>query len=123
MSISKKARGLKCALCHRGLLKQYKVYDVPTDEFGNCGAPEWYSDVTGYFYSKNSRGSADAVEVAGEIGGSSNGVCSMLVFPPVCKTSDLVEIGGLFYRVTNIRDIYSVCGILDLEVYPYENQV
>lgn len=120
--INSSAGRLRRALCHRGLLDKYDVYHVSRDKFGNLGVPKLYSCVVGYFYSKNPRGSGSTVEIAGEIAGSLNSAHRMIAFSTECKISDLIEVGGVFYRITNIRDIYSFCRILDLEEYPYENQ-
>lgn len=122
MNVSKKAHGLRCALCRRGLLATYNVYDVPKDEFGACGEPVPYADVKGYLFTKGSRSGADTMEIAGKIAGNTDGDRRMIAFEPVCRVDNLVEADGVFYRITAIRRVHSICLVMDLEVYPYEHQ-
>lgn len=120
MNINHKTGRLRCALCRRGLLATYNVYDVPRDEFGAWGEPVLYSSVTGYLFVKNTRSAADTLEIAGELTGCADGVCKLIAFSPECKISDLVEVDGVFYRIVRRRALDSICAVLELEVYPYE---
>lgn len=121
MSECNRAGGLRCALCRRGLLGTYNVYDVPRDEFGAWGEPVLYTSVTGYVFVKNARSAADTIEIAGELAGGADRVCRMIAFSPACKVSDLVEVDSAFYRIVGMRPLYAAVWALDLEVWPYEN--
>lgn len=122
MSGCNKTGGLRCALCRRGLLGTYHVYEVPRDEFGAWEEPVPYASVTGYVFTKNARSAADTVEIAGELAGGAEDVCRMIAFSPDGKVSDLVEVDGVFYRIVSMRVLYAAVWALDLEVWPYENQ-
>lgn len=114
------ARRLRCALCRKGLLQKYNVYDVPDD-----APPVLYSTVSGYFYRKGSRHSAGVLEIAGNLGEQSAYTCRMIAFADAdgtlgCKTGDLVDIsgtGGEIHRITGINDIHGIYYVLDLEVW------
>lgn len=118
------ARRLQCAICRRGLLKEYNVYDVPEE-----GAPVLYSAVSGYFYRKNACHLGEKLEIAGHISEGNSHYCRMLVFADTdnalgCKMEDLVDIGGpgsdgSIYRISDIYDLYGICSVLELEVWPY----
>lgn len=121
MNQAARTKRLRCALCLRGLLKEYNVYDLPDD-----GVPVLYSTVNGYFYRKGSRHSAEVLEVAGNISESSAYTFRMIVFKNAqgklgCKVGDLIELGveGNIYKIAEIREIYDICNVLDLEMYPY----
>lgn len=107
---------LRCALCRRGLLVRYNVYDTGhlTD-----GAPTLYTTVSGYFYRKGSRHQSEVLEIAGQLADSSLYTCRLLTFDCPCKVGDLVDIGGSVYRIAAIIEVYGICFTLDLEVHPY----
>lgn len=112
-------RRLKCAFCRRGLLKEYNVYDVPEE-----GSPVLYSAVSGYFYCKGARHSAEILEIAGNLKEQNAYTCRMIAFANAdgtlgCKTGDLADIGGRIYRIGDIREINGICWLLDLEAWPY----
>lgn len=116
------AKRLKCRLCRRGLLQKYNVYDLPEE-----GAPILYSVVNGYFYRKGSRHSAEVLEIAGNLSEKSAYTCRMIAFAnddgtPGCKVGDLIEVGGIgktVYKVAETNEIYDICYVLELEVWPY----
>ena len=122
MSGCNKSGGLRCALCRRGLLGTYNVYDLPRDEFGAWGEPVLYESVTGYLFIKNGRSAADTVEIAGELTGGASRVCRVIAFSPACKVFDLVEADGVLYRIVEMRALYGDVWALELEVWPDENR-
>lgn len=113
-------RRLKCTICRRGLLKEYNVYDVSEE-----GAPVLYSTVSGYFYRKNAWHLGEHLEIAGHINESNSHHCRIIVFTRAdgslgCKVGDLVDIGSDgVYQISDSYDLYGICFMLDLEVWPY----
>lgn len=107
---------LRCALCRRGLLSDYTVYAL------SGGVPQVVGTVKGCFYRKGERHVAEVIAVAGNIPGRSGSYCRLIVFDWSGGTGRLVKVGEEYYRVTQARDVASVCMVLELEVFPYAGQ-
>jgi hypothetical protein len=111
-----KINRLRCVLCREGLLKSYNVYDVPVDEFGAEGAPVLYTTVKGFYYAKGSRLGSFALEIAGNLlkGGGKSLYLMTFDDPVTCKVGDLVETGGVFYRMNVIEPVYDLYHVIEL---------
>lgn len=119
MSIQNSVSRLRCNLCRRGLMNRFDLYRMDTGAFGAVGTPVLYDCVDGYFYDKNTRYSAEVLEIAGNLTGQIMHSCRMLVFENKGQADDLFHIDDTWYRVSVIRVILGALRILELEVYHY----
>lgn len=110
---------LRCNLCRNGLLTDYDVYRREEDENGVPGPPALADVTSGYLYSKSVRHLAEVLEIAGDIAERSRQGLRLLAFDGNAGTGDLLDVGGVLYRVSHVADVLSLCRILDLEADGY----
>lgn len=110
---------LRCNLCRNGLLTDYDVYRREEDEHGVPGAPVLVEVTSGYLYSKSVRHLAEILEIAGDIAGGTRHGLRLLAFDGNAEVDDLIDVAGVFYRVSHVADVLSLCRILDLEADGY----
>lgn len=110
---------LKCAFCRRGLLGTAEVYRREESENGTFGEPVLLTTVRGCFYRKGERHAAEVIAVAGEIDRAVETDCRLVVFDNGGAVGNLVRMDGVWYRLTRIRPVASLCLIWELEAYPY----
>lgn len=120
MTISRSVCRLRCILCKRGLLRKYNVYNVIVDKYGTASELVPYSCITGYFYKKSNRYRTEIIDIPGEISADTRCQYYLIAFSCNCKSNDLVDINGQFYKITVIDN---TCGyyVLSLEAnYGYK---
>ena len=121
MALCNSIASLRCSLCRNRLLGEYEVYSRETDRFGMPSPPQLYAFTCGYFYAGSTRHYSEILEIAVDIRGKTAHGFRLLQFDDNASLGDLILIGGTFYRVSFIREIYSSCRLLDLEAETVEN--
>lgn len=120
MSLIHSIDALRCRLCRNSLLGEYEVYSRTDGQFGIPQAPVLCGSTVGYFFSKNSRHSAEVLEIAGNIAMNTLHSYRLLAFDGNASAGSLLLIGNVFYRVSFVREITQSCRILELEVESIE---